>query len=109
MILRSGRNDPGAANALHEALRVNPNFAEAHLQLGILAVAQENTKAAIADLEEAVRLAPDLALAHYHLGLAYRKIGNQERARVELDRFRSLKDQDSYRSRVLESLAAVGR
>lgn len=111
VILRSERrnDDHAATGALREALRLNPNFAEAHLELGIIALTQGKTDVAMADLEKAVHLDPDLAAAHYRLGLVYQKIGNQQRAKAELDRFRALKDRENQRARVLESLAAVGR
>ncbi len=110
VILRSERhNDLAAADALREALRLNPNFAEAHLELGVIATAQGKTEQAIADLEKAIQLDPRLAAAHYRLGLVYQKIGNQERAKTELERFRALKGPENQRARVLESLAAAGR
>jgi len=110
IILRSEwRNYDGATDALQEALRLNPKFAEAHLELGIIALSQGKPEPAIAHLEKAASLDPGLAAAHYRLGLAYQKLGNQERAKAELDRFRALKDQEHQRARVLESLAAVGR
>jgi tetratricopeptide (TPR) repeat protein len=102
-------NELGAVDVLHKALQVNPNFAEAHIELGIIALAQGKTDTAIADLEKAVHLAPNLSAAHYRLGLAYQKRGNKERAKAELDRFRTLKNQENQRARVLESLDAVGR
>ena len=110
VILKSEwRNYDRATDALQEALRLNPNFAEAHLELGIIALSQGKAAPAIADLEKAVTLDPSLAAAHYRLGLVYQKLGNQERAKAELERFRALKDQEHQRARVLESLAAVGR
>jgi len=110
VILRSERpNDTSeAADAFRKAIRLNPNFAEAYLQLGILELDQMKTAEAITDLEKAERLNPNLATAHYRLGLAYKKTGDK-RAEAELDQFRKLKDHEDYRLRVLESLAAAGR
>jgi tetratricopeptide (TPR) repeat protein len=105
-----GRNeDASASDDLREALRLNPNLAEAHLELGIIAMSQGKMEQAIAALEKAASLDPSLAPVHYRLGLAYQKIGNEARAKAERDQFRSLKNQERYRSRVVESLAAMGR
>jgi len=95
--------------SLRQALRLDPNFAEAYLELGILALAKGQTATAITQLEKAVKLAPALAAAHYRLGLAYQKVGNTERAQAELAQFRSLKNRETYRARVLEGLAAAGK
>jgi Flp pilus assembly protein TadD len=84
-------------------------LAEAHLELGIIAMSQGKMEQAIAALEKAASLDPSLAPVHYRLGLAYQKIGNEARAKAERDQFRSLKNQERYRSRVVESLAAMGR
>ena len=111
VIRRSQRynDDSGAADALHKAIRLNPGFAEAYLELGILALTQEKTDVAIANLDKAVHLKPGLATAHYRLGMAYQKNGNREHAKAEFDLFRALKDQENQRARVLESLAAADR
>jgi tetratricopeptide (TPR) repeat protein len=105
-----GRNDYSeAATSLTQALRLNPKFAEAYAQLGLIALDQGHTQQAIGLLEKASSLDPTLASSHYRLGLAYRKLGNSTRAKQELDRFRALKSDDPYHRRVLESLARMGR
>jgi tetratricopeptide (TPR) repeat protein len=98
-----------AAGNLNEALHLNPNFAEAHFELGLIALAQGKVEEGIGALENAVSLDPRLAAAHYRLGLAYRQAGNAVRAKEELDRFRALKDDTHYRGRVLESLGSMSR
>jgi tetratricopeptide (TPR) repeat protein len=105
-----GNNDYRVALAnLDEALRLNANFAEAHFQQGLIAVAQGQTEQGITSLEKSVRLDPKLAAAHYRLGLAYQRLGEAQRAKAELDRFRTLKNEERYRGRVLESLSSIGR
>ena len=98
-----------ALENLHQALRLDPNFAEAYLEIGLITLAQDKTGESIAALEKAVHLDPGLAAAHYRLGLAYQRTGNAARAKEELARFRALKDDARYRTRVLESLATMGR
>lgn len=105
-----GRTDySDAAANLNEALRLNPRFAEANLQLGLIALDQGHGEQGIRLLEKAVNLDPSLAPAHYRLGLAYQKLGNAARAKEELDRFRALKNADPNHQRVRESLAQMGR
>jgi len=105
-----GNGDYRAAVAnLNEALRLNANFAEAQLELGLIALAQDKVEQGIAALEKAISLDPRLAAAHYRLGLAYQRAGNTAAAKKEIDRFRSLKGDTHYSERVLESLGSVGR
>jgi tetratricopeptide (TPR) repeat protein len=106
----TGSGDYGAAVAnLNEALRLNANFAEAYLELGLIALAQDKAQQGIAALEKAVSLDPRLAAAHYRLGLAYQRTGNTAGAKQEIERFRALKDEAHYSGRVLESLGSMGR
>ncbi len=108
--IQYGRGDHQAAEAnLNQALHLNPDFAEAHFELGLIALAQGKVDRGISALEKAVSLDPQLAAAHYRLGLAYQRIGNAPRAKEELDRFRALKDDTHYRGRVLESLGSMSR
>ena len=100
---------PEAVADLNHALRLNPNLAEAHYELGLIALSQGRLDQGIASLEKAVSLNPQLASAHYRLGLAYQRAGNTARAKAELDLFRALKSEAPYRARVLESLSTMGR
>jgi tetratricopeptide (TPR) repeat protein len=105
-----GGHDYREATAhLAEALRLNPAMAEAHMQMGIIALAQDRNQDGIRSLEKAVSLDPGLAPAHYRLGLAYRQSGDTARAKQEMEKFRVLKEQAHYRGRVLESLSSLGR
>lgn len=104
-----GRGDyQQAAQNLNQALQLNPGLAEAHFELGLIALAENQTEQGIAALQKAVNLEPGLAAAHYRLGLAYKRAGDETRAQEELSRFRALKD-DHQRGRVLQSLASMAR
>lgn len=98
-----------AIQNLTHALRLNPDLAEAHFELGLIALAEGKTEQSIAELQKAIRLEPELAAAHYRLGLAYKRAGDETRAREELNRFRILKEDERQRSRVLRSLASMAR
>jgi tetratricopeptide (TPR) repeat protein len=97
-----------ATTNLNEAVRLDAAFAEAHYELGLIALAQGRSKQGIASLEKSVKLDPKLAVAHYRLGLAYQRLGEFARAKAELDQFRALKNEERYRGRVLKSLSSAG-
>ncbi|MDV2502756.1 MAG: tetratricopeptide repeat protein [bacterium] len=69
-----------AVTAFKEAIRLKPDFAKAHLNLGVAYGSLSRYEEAIAAYKEAIRLKPDYAGAHYNLGLAYLLIGNLEAA-----------------------------
>ena len=103
---------PEVVSHLKKALQLDPNLAEAHQQLGVLAMEGGEIQAAIASLERAIQLDASLATAHYRLGLAYRKTGLVEKAAAEMEIFRKLKADSPMgvdRSRVLRSLAGTAR
>ena len=76
---------------LKTALTLDPNFAEAHLQLGILYASHSSYPEAIREYRSAVRLKPSLAAAHYRLSQAYNRIGDKGAAQVELDTYQRLR------------------
>jgi tetratricopeptide (TPR) repeat protein/tRNA A-37 threonylcarbamoyl transferase component Bud32 len=71
------RGDPGATaalakgvEALREAVRLKPDFAEARQSLASALIGQGKPSEAVAALREAIRLKPDLGEAHTNLGVA---------------------------------------
>jgi Tfp pilus assembly protein PilF len=62
-----------AVSELREAIRLDPNYASAHLTLGILLYTSGDIAGGLAELREAVRLKPNNAEARYHLALALTK------------------------------------
>lgn len=79
---------------LRTALRLEPAFGAAYLQLGILHAEQKDFPLAIADYEQALRANSPIAdlkmtdvqieEAHYRLAQAYREMGETDKARTEL-------------------------
>ena len=59
-----------AIAALREALRIKPDIAEAHNNLGNILRDRGLLDDAVAALRQSIRLTPDFAQAHYHLGVA---------------------------------------
>ncbi len=62
------------------AIKLDPNNAKAHLQLGIILMAKQEWRAAASVLTEAVRLDPALTDAHYSLGSVYYSLGDRKAA-----------------------------
>lgn len=73
----------GAESNLREALRINPSFAQAHFQLGLVLEDLGRLDEAARELRETARL--DAAYAEPHMAMAriYRKLGQEVLAREE--------------------------
>jgi Flp pilus assembly protein TadD len=71
---------PEAASHLSTALRIKPDFPQAHNALGIDYLAQGKIDNAAAEFSEAIRLKPDYASAHNNLGTALGDEGQVDRA-----------------------------
>ncbi len=67
---RAGADAGQVAAEFREAVRLHPDFAEAHNNLGLVLIQAGDDEAGIAALREAVRLSPDYAEAHANLGAA---------------------------------------
>ena len=77
--LRQGRLEEALIH-YHKALRINPNYAWAHMNLGNALEKQGRSKEAIRHYYEALRITPDLAEAHYNLANALMRQGKFEEA-----------------------------
>ena len=69
-----------AIAAFQDALKLNPNNAEAHLSLGKTEMNSGRLDAAITDLNEALRLNPDNNQARRLLSQVYARSGDKEHA-----------------------------
>ncbi|HVW20521.1 MAG TPA: tetratricopeptide repeat protein [Opitutaceae bacterium] len=77
--LEAGRLDE-ARRDLEEALRLNPDFAEAWLNLGTLEYDRRRFDAAIADAQQALRIQPRYPEAYYNLGTALHALRRNDEA-----------------------------
>ncbi|MEM6960720.1 MAG: tetratricopeptide repeat protein [Myxococcota bacterium] len=68
------------------AVQLRPDYAEAHMALGIQLLAGANYPEALSHFETAAQLAPKLAVVHLNLGDAYRANRQWQRAKASLDR-----------------------
>jgi len=69
---------------LRNAIRLDPKFAAAYLQLGILHFEQRDGPQAISDYQQAIQANPQMEEAHYRLLQAYRQVGDSAKAEAEL-------------------------
>ncbi|MBI5328569.1 MAG: tetratricopeptide repeat protein [Deltaproteobacteria bacterium] len=76
-----------AISAYNESLRLNPQSAEAHSNLGFAYFDKGNIEQAIAEQQKALAVNPKLAHAFYGLALAYEKKGNKQEAIKNLEEF----------------------
>jgi tetratricopeptide (TPR) repeat protein len=68
----------------YEAVRLDPERADAHLELGIALGRQGRLEEAIIALHQALRVQPNYAEAYLHLGTALREQGHLERSAAYL-------------------------
>jgi Flp pilus assembly protein TadD len=76
---RSGKREEAVA-AFHDALKLDPSNAEAHLSLGKTEMSLGRLDAAITELQEALRLSPNNNQARRLLSQAYARAGDKEHA-----------------------------
>lgn len=84
-----------AESLMARAVAADPDFRDAHLQLGILYADCGEYAKAIDQLTSAIRLDPNLAAAHYHLAQAYSRTGQKDLANREFLTFQRIHGQET--------------
>jgi len=79
-----------AQSLLEKAVRLDPKFAAAYLQLGILYSQRGVTFEAISAYKKAIEANPQLAEPHYRLGQLYSRAGEKLKAQAELQIYEQL-------------------
>lgn len=87
-----------AEKLLKDAVSLEPSYADAYLQLGIVYASQNNFQQAIANYQKTVNLKPDSPNAHYRLGQALMRAGDSARARAEFANFERLRETQARES-----------
>jgi tetratricopeptide (TPR) repeat protein len=75
---------PDAEANLRQAIHLDPDFAQAHFQLGTVLEDLDRPEAAIAELREASRIDPAYPEPHMAMARIYHKLGQEPQAREEV-------------------------
>jgi Tfp pilus assembly protein PilF len=87
---------PSVAEALLEkAVKSDPKLAEAYVELGVVRAARGDLASAIRADQQAIAVNPKLSDAHYQLSLAYKRSGENEKARHEYEVYHQLEREDT--------------
>lgn len=82
--------EEGGLALLRETLALDPDFAEAHYDLGSLHLRRGEFQQALASLRRAAELAPASRRTHYALARCWRRLGRPDQAAQALQAFRQL-------------------
>ena len=93
-----------AADALREAVQLQPDFAEALVNLGSVYLLRQEWEEAISVLTRATEVKPDYAAAYGNLGVAYARTGRTDRAREALARVLEITPNDQRARTLLRQL-----
>ena len=98
-----------AQTLLDTAIKAQPNYAEAYLQLGVLEQSRQNWQASATALERSVALHPSSPEAHYRLSRAYAHLGRRDEAaeQVAVSQSYAQKAKDSLNARMQEVMKFV--
>ena len=80
---------------LEKAIAADPNFYEAHYQLGILYQDQQKYEDAIREFNQTIKLRPDYNRAHYRLVLMYTRTHQKQLADEHLAILKQIKQEDA--------------
>ncbi|MBI4834933.1 MAG: tetratricopeptide repeat protein [Planctomycetes bacterium] len=77
--LSEERKNEEAIEAYEKAIEIEPEYAEAYNDIGLIHEGNGNYKKAVLSYKTAIRINPDYADAYNNLGLVYGKMGDYER------------------------------
>ena len=70
---------------LHQAIKLDPKYADAHYELGVLYHEKTDHNNAVRELKEAIKIDPDHAEAHFRLGIIYQVLRGYGQAIAEYE------------------------
>jgi tetratricopeptide (TPR) repeat protein len=82
-----------AKQFLQRSIALQPDFAEAHYELGTVCEQAGDSESAISEFKKAVSLQPTMSAPHYHLARLYQKTGQTALAGKEFSAVKNLHDQ----------------
>ena len=103
VLLKEAETGDNAAEAkaeglLKSAVARDDTLADAHYELGELALRRDQAAKAVPHLRKAAKLAPASARIHFALSRAYRQLGRREEAAQEASLYDKLKGEESRRA-----------
>ena len=104
--LRSGQRATAFPH-FEQALRHNPNYAEARVNFGIALAQDKQLDRAIAQFEQALQRTPGFVQAHFNLGMALALQGRMAKARPHLDEV--IRQRPDMAASIEERLQQLGR
>ena len=108
--LKAAGDKTGAMSAYGEAIRLEPQNALAHNELGTLLFEAQKSDEAIAEFKKATEADPNYALAYYNYAFSARKAGRYDEAVTAYQRYAQLKPDDpDGKYGLAESYRALGR
>jgi Flp pilus assembly protein TadD len=112
LLKESETGDPQAGahaeELLKSALKLDPTLAEAHYQLGELALKNGRSADALREYGAAAKLDPESAKVHFGLSKAYRRLGKSAEASREAELFQKLQQADPQ-SRTTRNFAETSK
>jgi tetratricopeptide (TPR) repeat protein len=87
-----GQQSKAALPYLRRAVELNPQWPEAHFELGLLYEDERDYAKAAREYETAVQLKPDAEKMHYRLANLYKRMGQKEQAERELRAFETMRE-----------------
>ena len=76
-----------AVEALEKAIILEPRFATAHFNLGLVNDQLHRYDKAIDCFEKFVKLAPTKAIGYFHLGIAHYRLGRDKKAQTAITEY----------------------
>src|SRR6266567_5816206 len=99
-----------ATPLLEKLVKLSPENAMGHLDLGIVYADRGHKPEALAELKQSIRLAPNNVNAHWRLGRLYRSMGMTAEAKAEFDKASTLnKSEDERLLKVMSTIPAGDR
>ena len=86
---------PQAISVLQQAIRIKPNYLQAHTTLGVVFYAEQDWQRAAQALSRVIEIKPNDALAHFVLATCLDNLGNAKEATVQYNKFLELDDGSS--------------
>jgi len=101
----SSKRQAHAEALLQKALKLAPQSAEAHYQMGQLALRQGRLQAAENEFSASLQSEPNRSKAHYALSLVYRRMGRPDEAEKQFALYQDLKRTEEHGTRAAAGAA----